>query len=151
CEDALGALSATKANSPSSVTLRAMTVDDLDFVAAIHDAASKVRPLAIVRDSEHWEFLLQRAATFFKRLDGTNLAQRFMIAEQLGRPIGSLVAVLAPGEWNLREVGAEDHDPETVAAILEAGAAQARAVSAKTVWGWIPRALWPSVPSWRLK
>lgn len=151
CEDALGTLTRVPAFQADGVTLRAMTPGDLDAVVAAHEAASASRPIAVVRDRGHWEFLLDRAATFFHRLDGSGLERRFTIAEQGSRPIGYLVAVLAPGEWNLREAASFDGDPRTLARILAAGAAEARASGATTVWGWVPRALWTAAPAWRLR
>lgn len=151
CEDALGSLPATTLVAAGGVTFRAMTVDDLDAVAAAHDAASASRPIAVLRDRDHWEFLLERAAAFFRRLDGSGLERRFMIALDGPRPIGYLVAVLAPGEWNLREAESYDGDARTLARILAAGAAEARSAGAATVWGWIPRPVWPLVPSWKLR
>jgi GNAT superfamily N-acetyltransferase len=141
CEDALGTLTRAPAAAADGVTFRAMTKDDLDAVVAAHAAASASRPIAVVRDRGHWEFLLDRAAAFFHRLDGSGLERRFAIAEHESRPLGYLVAVLAPGEWNLREAAAYDGDPRNVA----------RASGASTVWGWIPRDLWTAAPAWRLR
>jgi len=151
CEDALGTLPAAAAKAPAGVTLRAMTLDDLDAVARAHDAAVAKRPIAVVRDRDHWEFLLLRAGSFFARLDGSGLARRFTIAMESSRAIGYLIGVMGPGEWNLREAGAFDGSPATLARILAAGAAEAAAASATTVWGWIPREVWPLVPGWRLR
>jgi GNAT superfamily N-acetyltransferase len=151
CEDALGSLPDTPSTASRGVTFRSMTLDDIDAVAAAHDAACARLPVAVLRDREHWEFLLLRAATFFRRLDHSSLEHRFMIAMESSRPIGYLVAVLGPGEWNLRDAAAFDGDPGTLARVLEAGAAGARSAGATTVWGWIPRATWPLVPSWRLR
>ncbi len=151
CEDAVGTLAGAATRAPRGVTFRAMTVDDIDAVASAYDASCAGRPIAFLRDRDHWEFLLLRAATFFRRLDHSDLERRFMIAMESSRPIGYLVAVFGPGEWNLREAEAFDHDPGTLARILAAGAADASAAQATTVWGWIPRAVWPHVSAWRLR
>jgi len=151
CEDALGTIPAAAARPPAGVTLRAMTEDDLGAVARAHAAAVAPRPIAVVRDRDHWEFLLLRAGAFFRRLDGSDLARRFMIALESSRPIGYLVGVTGPGEWNLREAEAFDGSGATLARILAAGAAEAAAASATTVWGWIPRDVRPHVPGWRLR
>jgi hypothetical protein len=147
----VGTLAGAQARAPRGVTFRAMTLDDIDAVASAYDASCAGRPIAVLRDRDHWEFLLLRAATFFRRLDHSNLERRFMIAMESSRPIGYLVAVLGPGEWNLREAEAFDGDPGTLARLLAAGAADASAAQATTVWGWIPRALWTHVPAWRLR
>ena len=151
CEDALGSLPAAPARAARGMTFRSMTVDDIDAVARAHDATCARRPIAVLRDRDHWEFLLLRAATFFRRLDRSGLEHRFTIAMESSRPIGYLVAVLGPGEWNLREAEAFDGDPGTLARLLAAGAAEARSAGATTVWGWIPRAVRPLVSAWRLR
>ena len=151
CEDALGSIAGAAARAPRGVTLRSMTIEDLELVSDAQRASCASRPLAILRDRDHWEFLLLRAATFFRRLDGSGLERRFMIASDGARPIGYLVAVLGPGEWNLREAEAFDGDPDTLARVFHAGAAEANALSATTVWGWIPRTVWPLVSAWRLR
>ncbi len=151
CEDAVGSLAGAASRGPRGVTLRPMTAGDLDAVAAAHDATCNSRALAVLRDRDHWEFLLLRAATFFRRLDGSGLERRFMIAEASSRPIGYLVAVSAPGEWNVREVAAFDRDGGTISRILAAGAADANLAGATAVWGWLPRAIWPLVPEWSLR
>jgi hypothetical protein len=151
CEDAVGSLSGAPRDTAGGVTLRPMTHDDLDAVAACHDAVCATRAIAVLRDRDHWEFLMLRAASFFRRLDGSGLSHRFMIAMESGQPIGYLVGVLGPGEWNFREAEAFDGKSATLARILSAGAADAAAASATTVWGWIPRDLWTLVPTWRLR
>lgn len=151
CEDALGSLPDAPLNAPRRVTFRSMTLDDLDAVARAHDAACARLPIAVLRDRDHWEFLLLRAATFFRRLDRSGLEHRFMIAMESSRPIGYLVAVLGPGEWNLRDAEAFDGEPGTLARLLESAAADASSAGATTVWGWIPRAAWPLVPTWHLR
>jgi GNAT superfamily N-acetyltransferase len=151
CEDALGSLAGAAARPARGVTFRTMTVDDLDVVSRVQLESSASRPIAVLRDRDHWEFLLLRAATFFRRLDGSGLTRRFMIAMEGSRPIGYVVAVLGPGEWNLREAEAFDNDPATLARMLDAGASDASAQSATAVWGWIPRGIWPLVPTWRLR
>lgn len=151
CEDALGTIAGAAARAPRGVTFRPMTFDDIDAVAAAHDASLAARTVAVLRDRDHWEFLLLRAASFFRRLDRSGLERRFMIAKDGAHAIGYLIAVVGPGEWNLREAGSFDGDPATLARILSAGAADASTAAADTVWGWIPRELWSRVPGWKLR
>jgi GNAT superfamily N-acetyltransferase len=151
CEDTLGSLAGAKADGARGVTLRTMRRDDLDTVAVAHARFCEPRELAIVRDLEQWEFLLLRAETFFRRLDGSGLDRRFVVAEDGGRPIGYLIGVLGAGEWNLREAAAFDGDPDTLRRVLAAGGGAARAAGASSVWGWIPRAWHALVPEWRLR
>jgi hypothetical protein len=150
CEDAIGTLRASPRRTPG-LRLRAMEAYDLDAVGHAHDRVCASRPIAILRDRDHWEFLLLRAASFFRRIDGSDLARRFMIVEDDAGALGYLVAVMGPGEWNLREAAAFDGRPETLARILIAGGEDAAASGAHTVWGWIPREWWPLVPEWRLR
>jgi GNAT superfamily N-acetyltransferase len=152
CEDVVGSLPGAKAaKAERGTTLRAMTHDDLLKVCDAHDAVSAKRPIAVLRDRAHWEFLLLRAGTFFRRLDHSDLAHRFMIAMESGNPVGYLVGVVGAGEWNLREARAFDGAGATLGRILAAGAAEAAAASASAVWGWIPRDVWPAVPAWQLR
>jgi hypothetical protein len=151
CEDAVGTLPAAEAAASRGVRLRTMTSADLDEVGRAHERCASSRSIAIVRDRPHWEFLLLRAEAFFRRIDGSGLDNRFMIAETGRRPLGYLVGVLGPGEWNLREAAAFDDDPDTLARILSAAGTDAAAQGARTVWGWIPRSWWPLVPAWRLR
>jgi GNAT superfamily N-acetyltransferase len=151
CEDALGTLGKSDGHAAAGVRLRPMTGDDLDDVARSHDRVCAGRAFAILRDRAHWEFLLLRAESFFRRIDGSGLEHRFMIAEGPGGPIGYLVAVAGQVEWNVREAAAYDGSDATLARILAAGGDAAYAAGSRTVWGWVPRSWWPLVPGWRLR
>jgi len=147
-EDLLGTLPPARA---TDVSFRPATLDDLDDMARAHDRACASRAVAIVRDRDHWEFLHQRAATFFRRLDGSGLGRRFLVATEHGAPGGYVVAVEGGGEWNLREAAAYDGSPDTLARILRGAGADAREAGSTTVWGWMPRSWAKLVPEWRLK
>lgn len=150
CEDAVGTLTSSSGSS-HGLRLRTMTAADLDEVGEAHARCCDGRPIAIIRDRSHWEFLLLRAEAFFRRVDGSGLERRFMIAEAGRVPVGYVIAVAGPGEWNLREAAAFDGTEATLARILAAGGEDAYATGARTVWGWIPRSWWPLVPGWRLR
>jgi len=151
CEDVLGTIPSVGGAEDREVSFRTIEPRDLDAVARAHERFLDGRPIAILRDREHWEFLLLRAETFFRRLDGSGLEGRFVIAASRGKELGYLVGVLGAGEWNLREAGAFDDDPRTLRRILAAAAADAREAGATTVWGWLPRSWIPLVPEWRLR
>ena len=151
CEDVLGGIPPSAGGEGEGVRFRTLGTRDLDEVSRTHERFCAGRPIAVVRDLEHWEFLLLRAETFFRRLDGSGLEGRFMIAEERGAGVGYLVGVLGAGEWNLREAGAFDDDPRTLRRILLAAAADAREAGATTVWGWLPRSWIALVPEWRLR
>ena len=80
------------------------------------------RPIAFVRDEAHWEFLRVRSEAYFLRVSDRQIRQRVHVATSDGRFVGYLVTVEGRGEWNVREVGALDSDPGTMARILRAGA-----------------------------
>jgi hypothetical protein len=128
-----------------------MTRDDLDEVVRCDRAASAARPVAIVRDRDHWDFLMTRAGSFFARLDGSDLSRRYRVALRDGRVAGYLVSAEGEGEWNLREAAAADGKLETLRAILDLGAADARERGMVGVYGWLPRETGELVPEWRLR
>jgi hypothetical protein len=149
CEDLLGTIPA-RGTAPA-ISFRAATLDDIDDMARAHERTCASRAVAILRDRAHWEFLYARAATFFRRLDGSDLSRRFTVAIERDAPVGYVVAVEGGGEWNLREAASYDGSPDTLARILRAAGAEAREAGSSSVWGWMPRAWAKLVPEWRLK
>jgi predicted N-acetyltransferase YhbS len=150
-EEASGSLRHAPRRRSAGIELRPMTRDDLDDVVECHRAACAGRPVAIVRDREHWDFLMARAEIFFARLDGSDLSRRYRVAARDGRVAGYLVSAEGEGEWNLREAAAADGDAETLRAILDLGAADARERGMVGVYGWLPRETADLVPEWRLR
>jgi GNAT superfamily N-acetyltransferase len=150
-EEASGSLRDASRRRPAGIELRPMTRDDLDEVVRCDRAASAARPVAIVRDRDHWDFLMTRAGSFFARLDGSDLSRRYRVALRDGRVAGYLVSAEGEGEWNLREAAAADGKPETLRAILDLGAADARERGMVGVYGWLPRETGELVPEWRLR
>jgi GNAT acetyltransferase-like protein len=152
CEDLLGTLPTPHARARSTgLRFRAAEIRDLDEMAQAHERTLAGRVVAVVRDREQWEFLLTRAATFFRRLDGSGIERRFVVATDRGRPVGYVVAVEGGGEWNLREAAAYDGSNETLERILRGAAAEARTAGSTSIWGWMPRAWGEMIPEWRLK
>ncbi len=127
-----------------------MTPRDLPDVIRAHEDGCAARPIAVLRDRDHWEFLVARAEGYFRRLDGSDLARRYRVAERSGRFAGYLVALEGESGWAVREVGALDGDPSALSAILRLGAADARRVGLRKVHGWLPREAAAWVPEWRL-
>ncbi len=148
-EEALGRLERRVAR-PAGWTLRPMTPQDLPDVVRAHDDVCAARPLAVRRDREHWEFLLARAAGYFRRLDGSDLSRRYRVAERDGRFGGYLVALEGEAGWAVREVGAPGADRASLSAILRTGAEEARQAGLRKVHGWLPRDAAEWVPEWRL-
>ena len=137
--------------APAGWSLRPMAAGDLGAVAESHDAWCEGRPIAVLRDPAHWRFLIERARSFFARFDGSDLGRRYRVALRDGRFAGYVVAVEGEGEWELREAGAVDADPETLAGVLRTAAADARERGMRTVFGWIPPSQVALVPEWRLR
>ncbi len=135
---------------PPGWQLRPMTPEHLPDVVRAHADSCAGRPIAVLRDREHWEFLLARAAGYFKRLDGSDLSRRYRVAEHHGRFAGYLVALEGDAGWSVREVGALGADPESLSAILRLGAGEARRAGLRKVHGWLPRDAAGWVPEWRL-
>ena len=153
CEDLLGTLPSPRSTrgAPSRVSFRPATLDDIDAMARAHERACASRAVAVLRDRAHWEFLYQRAATFFRRLDGSGLGRRFLVASENGTAAGYVVAVEGGGEWNLREAASYDGSSDTLASILRAAGTDAREAGSTAGWGWMPRAWAKLVPEWRMK
>jgi hypothetical protein len=135
---------------PEGWELRPMTPEDLPSVVRAHDDECAARPLAVLRDREHWEFLIARAAGYFHRLDGSDLGRRYRVALHRGRFAGYLITLEGEGGWVVREVGASEADPRSLSAILRLGANEARRAGLRNVQGWLPRDAADWVPEWRL-
>lgn len=150
-DEALGTLSGALPSPDEGLTLRPMREDDVPEVVETHRAWCEGRPVALLRDADHWRFILRRAETYFARLDGSDLAGRFRIAVRRGRFAGYLVAVDGADEWSVREAGAVEGDPGTLASILRRGAFEARERGMRRVHGWLPAGYEALVPEWRLR
>ncbi len=150
-EEAVGSLRRSGDRSGASLRLRPVRDADLPEVRAAHAAAARRRAFAVERDAEHWRFLLARSEAYFRRLDGTDAARRFRVAEVDGRFVGYLAAIESRDGWDLREVGAAGDDPDLLAAVARAGARDARAAGLLTVRGWFPRDWRELLPEWRLR
>jgi hypothetical protein len=136
---------------PAGLTLRPMTARDLDEVRRAHDAWCAPRSFALLRDQEQWSYLLVRAASFYRRYDGSDLTHRYRLALRDGRFCGYLVAVEGVGQWVVREAGAVDGDLGLMADILRAGGVEARAAGLQQVYGWLAPELAERLPEWRLR
>lgn len=118
----------------------------LPQVREAHDAGMSGPGLHIVRDREHWDFILTRADRYFSRAAGSG--QRFLAAHRAGSFIGYLVDMEADGEWEIREVGSTDGSPETMADILRAAACEKPRRTVRAAYGWLPPALIECLPDW---
>jgi GNAT superfamily N-acetyltransferase len=135
---------------PEGWSLLPMGGSDLEFVRRTHETICCSRPLGVVRDADHWAYLVERSRSFFRRLDGSDLSARFQVAFQEERFGGYLVSVASGDVWIVREVEAVDDDPASLTAILRAGAAQARARGLRQIYGWLPRRIADLAPEWRM-
>jgi GNAT superfamily N-acetyltransferase len=147
-EETRATLRRASKRAPAGWRLRAFRPDDLDAVMEVQADARCGAQFAVVRDRAYWEFLLERARGFFQRHDGSGLERRYRVAERDGRFAGYLFASEAGGVWTIREAGAPGNDPEAIASILRAGAAEARADGARDVEAWLDPAVAERLPEW---
>jgi hypothetical protein len=140
-----------RARPPSGLTLRPMAMQDVHEVRLAHDSWCAPRGFAFLRDQDQWAYLLVRAASFYRRYDGSDLAQRYRLALRDGRFCGYLVAVEGVGQWVVREAGAVDGDLDLMADILRAGGIEARAAGLQQVYGWLAPGLAERLREWRLR
>ena len=133
------------------LTLRPAVAADLDRLRHAHLASSARRSIAIVRDDEHWEFLWTRSSAYFSRAREPGLKHDWRVACRGTTIVGYLIAVVAGGEWSVREVGAVDGDPRTMTEILLCGGALAYRAGARRVYGWLPGELLPGLEGWKLR
>ncbi|MDH3784261.1 MAG: GNAT family N-acetyltransferase, partial [Acidobacteriota bacterium] len=94
-------ISGATAGIPSSIELRSLTPAAVDDVVDAHRAYTEGRRFSIVRDKDHWDFILNRAQGFFRRLTGNRSRQRLEVAVRDGRFVGYLFSIEGAGEWNL--------------------------------------------------
>jgi GNAT superfamily N-acetyltransferase len=134
-----------------SLTMQPLSESEIGSVRQAHNDSCSRRPLALVRDEEHWEFLLARTAGFFRRLRDRMIGSRFSVVKRDGRFAGYLITVEGRGEWNLREVGAVGGDPETMVAILDLGAQRARGEGLRRFYGWLPPELPHRLENWEIR
>jgi hypothetical protein len=92
-----------------------------------------------------------RAASFYRRYDGSDLAHRYRMVLRDGRFCGYLVAVEGVGQWVVREAGAVGGDLDLMADILRAGGVEARTAGLQQVYGWLAPGLAERLPEWRLR
>ncbi len=149
-EEAWGKLPRRSPSPPEGFLLRPMMQSDLEDVLAAHDAVCRARPIGVLRDRDHWDYLLERSRSFFSRLDGTDLSARFQVMTRDDRFAGYLVSVASGDVWIVREVETVGDDAELLRAVLLAGAAQARARGMRQVYGWLPRRVAEVIPEWRM-
>lgn len=150
-EAAEGVLDAAPRDAEQGIVLRPTVGSDGPFIVEAHESSSRSRCLAVVRDLDHWSFVVARTRAFLERRDGADWKAIYRTATRSGTFAGYLVAVSSDGTWNVREAAAAGGDPRLLAAILRAGAAQARASGARRVSGWLPREFRDLVPEWRLR
>lgn len=135
---------------PDQWELRSMRASDAEEVRRAHDADVARRPLAMLRDGEHWAFLRKRTSSFFDRLGSSDIRPWNRVALYRGRFAGYIIAVRGRGEWNVREVADTHGAVGRMAAIMSAGAAEARREGLNRFYGWLPEELVAELHDWRL-
>jgi hypothetical protein len=116
---------------------RPAQASDLAKFQAAHEASSRDRPVAVLRDAEHWEFLWVRSRSFFSRVKDPSIRHRWYTVHRR--------------EWNLREIGSVDGDPETMAAIVAHGGAMAYRDGLRRFYGWLPGEVVESLEGWTIR
>jgi predicted N-acetyltransferase YhbS len=137
--------------APRGWSLRPMVPADQERVHRAHDAFCRRRPLAVMRDPDHWHYLELRSQRFFERLGSARVRQQRQVALCGNRFVGYLVTVEGRGEWNVREVGASEGDPATLADVLRLGAAQARNAGLRAFYTWLPPEVRDHLPDWGIR
>jgi predicted N-acetyltransferase YhbS len=137
--------------APTGWSLRPMSEGDMEAVRDAHHEACLTRPLAVIRDVDHWRFLDARTTRFFERLGDPRVRPRRQIALDHGRFAGYLLTLEGRREWNVREIGVPGGDPEAMAAVLRLGAAQARRDGLRGFHGWLPPGVEPHLRDWRIR
>jgi predicted N-acetyltransferase YhbS len=138
-------------SAPPGWSLRPMSEGDMGSVRAAHHDSCLTRPLAVIRDDDHWQFLDARTTGFFERLKDGRVWPRRQIALDHGRFAGYLLTIEGRREWNVREVGAPGGDPEAVAAVLRLGAVQARRDGLRAFHGWLSPEVRPLLEDWGIR
>lgn len=123
---------------------------DLAEIRNAHHASCLRRPLAVIRDEEHWEFLRDRTSRFFSRLNDPEVRPCLRVATRRDRFAGYLVTVEGRGEWGVREAGAAEGNPDLLAQLFRAGAGGAREAGLRRFCGWLPPELLPRLEGWRI-
>jgi GNAT superfamily N-acetyltransferase len=150
-EEQWGRLPRVARGIPESWELRPCSSEDLPAIRRAHSEFTAGRPLAFLRDEQHWHFLEGRSAGYFSRLRDPAVEQCCRIAVDKGRFAGYLITVEGRGEWNVREIGAAGGDARGMAAILRLGAREARRAGARRFYGWLPPAVVDLLDDWPLK
>lgn len=150
-EEAWGDLRRVDPELPRGLSLRPMVAADLADVMRSHDDSSRGRPVAIVRDRDYWEYLVERSRRFFARLDGSGLSQRFQVAVRGDEFAGFLASVDSGDVWVVREVDAVGGATKSLQSILRLGAAQARARGQRRCYAWLPRSARDSMAEWSMR
>ncbi len=150
-EEHWGALPRRSAETHAGWSLRPCMESDVPSIRQAHSDSSARRPIAVLRDEEHWDFLDVRTRAYFDRIEDSEIRQSTQVALHAGRLRGFLTAVEGRGEWNVREVGVLGGDPADQARVLRAGAEQARREGLRRIYAWLPPEVVRELGDWRLR
>jgi predicted N-acetyltransferase YhbS len=150
-EEQWGRIPQSRKGPPVGWELREMTAGDLVEVRGIHHAAAERRPLAVVRDAEHWSFLQSRTSSFFERLQDREISAHSRVAVVEGAVVGYVISIEGRGEWNVREIEATGEGPGNLERLFRTAAWQARRNGLRRFYGWLPGELVRSLPDWKMR
>lgn len=135
----------------SGLEFRPARALDLERFQEAHAISSADRPVAILRDLEHWEFLWIRSRSFFSRVKDPSIKHNWHAVYREGEFIGYLITVEGRGEWNVREVGSIDGDPATMARIVVHAASMAYRSGLRRFYTWLPGEILDRLTEWTIR
>jgi len=130
---------------------RPARASELERFQAAHAISSAHRSIAVLRDTEHWEFLWIRSRSFFSRVKDPTVRHSWNAVFRRGEFIGYLITVEGRGEWNVREVGSIDGDPATMAEILRQAGSLAYRSGLRRFYGWLPSEILDRLEGWTIR
>jgi hypothetical protein len=145
-----GRLPARPVHSGTDLEFRPARSTDLELFRTAHAISSAERPIAVLRDAEHWEFLWIRSRSFFSRVKDPAVKHAWNLALLDGQCIGYLITVEGRGEWNVREVGSLDGQPATMARILSHAGSRAYRAGLRRFYGWLPTEIPDRLECWSI-
>ena len=135
----------------SNLVIRPAKPDELEWICRAHEASSAARPVAVLRDIAHWEFLWIRSHSFFAKVHGAGVRHEWRVAFRGREFLGYLISVEGRGEWNVREVGSIGGEVAEMAEILREAGGDAFRRGCRRVYGWLPDDLVRALDDWSLR
>lgn len=149
--ESTGRLPVRPVAASAGLEFRPVRTADLERIQQAHAISSVHRSVAVLRDLEHWEFLWIRSRSFFSRVKDPTVRHSWSTIHREGEFVGYLITVEGRGEWNVREVGAADGDPATMAEILTHAGSMAYRAGLRRFHGWFPQEVVDHLDEWTIR